>query len=455
MQPNSHVAPQWEPCPPGLTQLHGSPARLMSEFVEITPVTGPIRGTVRPPGSKSLTNRALIVAALASGRSVLTGALDSRDTQVMIDSLQRLGIDVETADERTRLTVSGGGGQVPAESAELWLENSGTSIRFLTALCALGRGRYRLDGNERMRERPIGDLVRTLNALGAEIVCEQAGDCPPVSVTARGLGGGTAQVQGSISSQYLSAVLMAAPCARLPVRIVVEGTLVSRPYVDMTLAVMQKFGGAVSEDATGVFDVRPQAYAAREFAIEPDASAASYFFAAAAITQGTVRVDGLSRQALQGDIRFVDVLADMGCDVQWDADAVTVTGRPLHGVDVDMNAISDTAQTLAAVAPFAKGPTRIRNVAHMRHKETDRVHAAVTELRRLGLEVDEFEDGMAIIPGELRPATIQTYDDHRMAMSFALAGLKQPGIRIADPGCTTKTYPRFFDDLRQLCEGTA
>ncbi len=427
----------------------------MTDIIEITPVSGPVRGIVRPPGSKSLTNRALIVAAIAGGRSVLTGALDSRDTQVMIDSLLRLGIDVELADEQTRLTVSGGGGRIPAESAELWLENSGTSIRFLTALCALGCGRYRLDGNERMRERPIGDLVRTLNALGAEIACEQAGDCPPVSVTANGLVGGMAQVQGSISSQYLSAVLMAAPCARSPVRVVVDGTLVSRPYVDMTLAVMREFGGEVCEELPGVFDVRPQSYEAREFAIEPDASAASYFFAAAAITQGTVRVEGLSRQATQGDIRFVDVLANMGCEVQWEADAVTVTGRPLQGVDVDMNAISDTAQTLAAVAPFAKGPTRIRNVAHMRHKETDRVHAVVTELRRLGLQADEFEDGMAIIPGDLRPATIQTYDDHRMAMSFALVGLKQPGIRIADPGCTTKTYPRFFDDLRQLCEGTA
>ncbi|MBX3440673.1 MAG: 3-phosphoshikimate 1-carboxyvinyltransferase, partial [Planctomycetaceae bacterium] len=412
----------------------------------------PIRGTVRPPGSKSLTNRALIVAALAKGGSLLTGALDSRDTQVMIDSLSRLGIAVETANAGSQLAVAGASGRIPAPSADLWLENSGTSIRFLTALCTLGQGRYRLDGNDRMRERPIGDLVRTLTTLGADVACESREDCPPVIVTATGLAGGSARVHGNISSQYLSAVLMAAPCALTPVRIEVDGTLVSRPYVDMTLAVMRAFGVEVREPAPNVFDIPRQAYRGREYDIEPDASAASYFFAAAAITGGTVRVDGLSRYALQGDIAFVDVLARMGCTVEWEPNAVTVSGGALRGIDVDMNAISDTAQTLAVVAAFAEGPTRIRNVAHMRHKETDRVHAVVTELRRLGLAVEEYDDGMTIVPGSLQPATIQTYDDHRMAMSFALAGLRQAGIRIADPECTAKTYPLFFDDLSRLCE---
>ncbi|MGE0374637.1 MAG: 3-phosphoshikimate 1-carboxyvinyltransferase [Planctomycetaceae bacterium] len=424
---------------------------LMTDSIEIAPVTKPIRGTAHPPGSKSLTNRALVVAALAEGRTVLSGALDSRDTQVMIESFGRLGINVESAKAGTQLTIDGGAGRIPATAADLWLENSGTSIRFLTALCTLGEGRYRLDGNDRMRERPIGDLVQTLRSLGAEVVCERTGECPPVAVNASRLAGGAARVKGSISSQYLSALLMAAPCARTPVRIEVEGTLVSRPYVDMTLAVMQEFGVEVHEDEPGAFDVPRQLYRSREYAIEPDASAASYFFGAAAVTGGTVRIEGLSRRALQGDIGFVDVLADMGCAVIWEEGAVTVTGRSLHGVDVDMNSISDTAPTLAVVAAFAAGPTRIRNVAHMRHKETDRIHAVVAELRRLGLSVEEFEDGMMIVPGPLRPATIKTYDDHRMAMSFALAGLKRRGIRIADPGCTAKTYPHFFDDLRQLC----
>ncbi|MCA9076381.1 MAG: 3-phosphoshikimate 1-carboxyvinyltransferase [Planctomycetaceae bacterium] len=425
----------------------------MSEPLEISPVSGPLTGTVRPPGSKSLTNRALIVAALADGTSTLTGALDSRDTQVMIDSLIRLGMSVDVADLGTKLTIEGCGGRPSAESAELWLENSGTSIRFLTALCTLGKGSFRLDGNERMRERPIGDLVRALNALGADVTCEHQADCPPVMVTANGLPGGTTQVAGNISSQYLSALLMSAPCAQSPVRIEIEGELVSRPYVDMTLAVMREFGVDVTEAQPGVFEIPQTSYRSREYDIEPDASAASYFFAAAAITGGTVTVEGLSRNALQGDVEFVDCLAQMGCDVQSDERSITVTGGELRGIDVDMNAISDTAQTLAVVAPFATGPTRIRNVAHMRHKETDRVHAVVTELRKLGLDVEEFDDGMTIHPGPMQPASIATYDDHRMAMSFALIALKQPGVRIEDPECTSKTYPHFFEDLRVLCEG--
>lgn len=424
----------------------------MTEPIEITPVSAPVSGTVRPPGSKSLTNRALIVAALANGTSTLTGALDSRDTQVMIDSLRRLGMAVDIAGAGKTLVVEGCGGRPTADSAELWLENSGTSIRFLTALCTLGHGSFRLDGIGRMRERPIGDLVRALNALGANVDSDRD-DFPPVTVNARGLPGGTTQVAGNISSQYLSALLMSAPCARSPVRIEIEGELVSRPYVDMTLAVMREFGVEVTEAQTGVFDITQMSYRSREYDIEPDASAASYFFAAAAITGGTVTVAGLSRNALQGDVGFVDCLAQMGCEVKSDDRSITVTAGELQGIDVDMNAISDTAQTLAAVAPFATGPTRIRNVAHMRHKETDRVQAVVTELHKLGLNVEEFEDGMTIHPGPMQPASIATYDDHRMAMSFALIGLKQPGVRIEDPECTSKTYPHFFEDLKALCEG--
>lgn len=423
----------------------------MPDSLEIIPVTQPVRGSIRPPGSKSLTNRALIVAALAEGPSRLTGVLESRDTQVMIDSLDRLGVPVHHDPIGCTIDLIGCSGRPCAASAELWLENSGTSIRFLAALCTLGEGIYQLDGNARMRERPIGGLIRALNELGADAECDPDTDCPPVTVKAHGLTGGTTHVATRISSQYLSALLMATPCARGPVEIRLTEPLVSEPYIDMTLGVMARFGVVVNTSQPGRFLIEPQRYRGANYEVEPDASAASYFFAAAAMTGGEVTVDGLSQFALQGDVRFLDLLEQMGCKIEWRSDGVSLRGGPLHGIDADMNALSDTAQTLAAVAPFADGPTTIRNVAHMRHKETDRIYAVATELRRLGLTVDERHDGVTIHPGPIQPATIQTYDDHRMAMSFALIGLKAPGIRIADPGCTAKTYPRFFDDLEQLC----
>jgi 3-phosphoshikimate 1-carboxyvinyltransferase len=424
----------------------------MSDPLLIQPVSGPVHGSVRPPGSKSLTNRALIVAAMAEGQSRLTGLLDSTDTQVMLESLHRLGIEVRHDRAECVAEIMGCAGKPPATEADLWLENSGTSIRFLTALCTLGNGTFRLDGNERMRQRPIRDLVDALNALGADVTFELESDCPPVVVQANGLPGGSATVAGNISSQYLSALLMAAPGAESSVELHVEGKLVSKPYVEMTLAVMSAFGCHVNADQPGIYRIEPQSYRAREYDIEPDASAASYFFAAAAMTGGAVTIEGLSCDSLQGDIGFVDVLEQMGCRVDRKSESITIQGSKLRGVDVDMNAISDTAQTLAVVAVFAEGPTRIRNVAHMRHKETDRIAAVATELRRLEIEVEEHSDGLTIHPGPIQPATIQTYDDHRMAMSFALIGLRSPEIYIADPGCTAKTYPNYFDDLQKLCE---
>lgn len=423
----------------------------MSEFREILPISKPVTGSIRPPGSKSLTNRALVVAALARGTSTLTGVLESRDTEVMIDSLRKLGLAVEHSSADHTLRLSGCQGRPPASDAELWLENSGTSIRFLTALCALGHGQFRLDGNTRMRERPIGDLVESLRHFNVNVRCELANDCPPVVVTANGLAGGTTTINANVSSQFLSAVLMAAPCANETVRIQLAGEMVSEPYVDMTLGVMSRFGVSVDRSQPGIFRVVPQTYQATAYDIEPDASAASYFFGVAAVSGGKVTVDGLHRNALQGDIHFVQALEQMGCKVTWGSQSVTVEGGALRGIDIDMNAISDTAQTLACVAPFAAGPTRIRNVAHMRVKETDRVAAVVNELRKLGLSVDEHQDGMTIHPGALHGGTIATYDDHRMAMSFSLLGLRTPGIVIADPGCTSKTYPHFFDDLDRLC----
>lgn len=418
---------------------------------EIIPVKRPVVGSIRPPGSKSITNRALVIAALADGITTLTGVLDSRDTEVMIDSLQRLGIAVAHDKASQRAVVTAAGGRIPQSAADLWLENSGTSIRFLTAMCALGHGRYRLDGNKRMRERPIGDLLQSLRSFGIDARSELGTDCPPVLLEATGLKGGTTTIKANVSSQFLSAILMAAPGAREAVEIRLAGELVSEPYVIMTLDVMAAFGVEADRSTPGMYRIRPQTYRARTYDIEPDASAASYFFAIAAVTGGTITVEGLSAKALQGDVAFVDALERMGCQMQRKSNALTVTGGPLHGIDIDMNAISDTAQTLACVAPFADGPTRIRNVKHMRFKETDRVAAVVTELRRLGLRADEHEDGMTIYPGPVKPATVATYDDHRMAMSFAVLGLRAPGVVIADPGCTAKTYPEFFEDLDRLC----
>ncbi len=424
----------------------------MPDSLSLTPCP-PVRGSLRPPGSKSITNRALVCAALAEGISTLSGALDSEDTQVMIDSLQRLGIGVERQKEGTRLVVSGCGGVIPAGEADLFVGNSGTTIRFLTALATLGRGNYRLDGVPRMHERPIADLLSALSQLGADVRSEAGTGCPPVIVHANGLPGGQATIRGDISSQFLSGLLMAAPLAKSNVELLVEGELVSKPYVTMTVGVMREFGVESHFSGLSRFVIAgQQRYRGCEYAIEPDASAASYFWGLAAVTGGEVTVEGLGERALQGDIAFAQCLEQMGCRITYDSRGTTVTApsAPLRGIDVDMNAISDTAQTLAVVALFAEGPTTIRGVAHIRHKETDRIGDLARELRKLGAKVEELPDGLRITPGPLHGATIATYNDHRMAMSFALAGMKIPGVIIQNPGCTAKTYPQFFEDLSQL-----
>jgi len=345
--------------------------------------------------------------------------------------------------------------------------NSGTTIRFLTALCTLGHGSYRLDGVSRMRERPIGDLLDALNQLGGNCRGMLRDGFPPVEMRAAGLAGGKATVRGDISSQFLSGLLMAAPYAADDVELAVSGELVSKPYVLMTLRLMQDFGMRVEAklDLSGVRIPARQIYGGRTYDIEPDASAASYFWAAAAITGGEVTVEGLTWASLQGDVRFALCLEQMGCRIKHDASGITVSGRAERGIDVDMNAISDTVQTLAPVALFADGPTTIRGVAHIRHKETDRIGDLARELRKLGATVDELPDGLRIVPphrsphapreesisrSEMPTIEIETYHDHRMAMSLALAGLRIPGVVILDPGCTAKTYPKFFDDLAKL-----
>lgn len=415
---------------------------------------GPIRGAIRPPGSKSITNRAMVCAALADGSSVLDGALDSEDTRLMASALGALGFAVRHDAAHSRLEIDGSSGRIPAPRAELFTGNSGTTMRFLTALVCLGHGVYRLDGAPRMRQRPIGDLLEALAQLGVEARCEGQGGCPPVVIRASGLRGGRADVPGSTSSQFLSGLLLAAPAASGPVELVVSGALVSQPYVAMTLSVMRAFGARAECPSPQHFLVPGrQTYRACRYAVEPDASAASYFFAAAAITGGEVTVLGLSRESLQGDVAFCERLERMGCRVRYERDSITVAGGPLRGIETDMNAISDTVQTLAAVALCAEGPTTITGVAHIRHKETDRLHALSVELRKLGAEVEERPDGLRIVPRPLHGAEIDTYDDHRMAMSLALVGLVVPGVVIRQPSCTAKTYPRFFDDLEALRRG--
>lgn len=426
----------------------------MDDAIKIE-TTGPVVGSIRPPGSKSITNRALVCAALADGTSVLRGALDSDDTRVMIAGLEQLGIAVRTEDAKTTLKVTGCGGKIPAKDADLSIGNSGTTMRFLTAMSTLGQGRFRLDGVPRMRERPIGDLLDALIPLGTNVATEFENGCPPVIVNATGLGGGMTTIRGDISSQYLSGLMMAAPYAQQPVHIVLDGPLVSKPYVAMTQSVMKSFGVSLEQTEKDLKIPAPQKYKGQHYAIEPDASAASYFWATAAITGGDVTVKGLQRSALQGDVRFCDCLAQMGCDVEYNESSIRVRGGSLTGIDVDMNAISDTVQTLTAVALFAKGTTRIRGVEHNRHKETDRIGDLATELRKFGAKVTEFEDGLEIQPAPLRGATIDTYDDHRMAMSLALVGLQVDDVVIRDPGCTHKTYPGFFDDLQELCQAAS
>lgn len=419
------------------------------DCIAISPC-GPLHATIKPPGSKSITNRALICAALAKGESQLRGALASEDTEVMIESLRRLGVSVDAANDGSELTIKGNGAHWPNKQADLFIGNSGTSVRFLTAMLTVGEGNYRLDGVPRMRQRPIGDLIDALSALGADVDSENGDHCPPVRVRAGGLRGGKTLVRGDVSSQFLSALLMSAPYAKSPIVIEIDGELVSKPYVFMTLAVMRSFGVEAMLEGWKSVTIPCGEYQGIDYSIEPDASAASYFWAAAAVTGGKVTVDGLTRTALQGDVRFVDALKQMGCQILEHANSISVIGGALSGIEIDMNDISDTVQTLAVVALFAKGSTRIRNVAHIRHKETDRIGDLARELRKLGAEVREFADGLEIIPKPLHPASIATYNDHRMAMSFAVAGLKQPGVVIENPGCTAKTYPRFFEDLASL-----
>ena len=439
-----------------------SPTNPVSNLT-LVPLTAPFRAAMTPPGSKSLTNRALVLAALADGVSTLRNVLFADDTLVMLDGLRRLGFDLAADQPTQTVRITGRGGSIPAAVADLFCGNSGTTIRFLSAVCALGGGgaRYTLDGIPRMRQRPIGQLVDMLRHLGSRIHYRQAQGFPPIEVQPHGLPGGLLRFASAQSSQFLSAVLQVAPYAKHEVQVDLEGKQqTSWPYVAMTMRLMDEFGQTphLIRDPAGnpTRIIIPRGtYAATDYAIEPDASNASYFLAVAAIHPGAaVTIEGLGKSSLQGDVGFADLLHGMGADLLFGPDFITVIGTDkLEGIDADMLSMPDMAQTLAVVALFAKGPTRLRGIHTLRLKETDRVAALANELAKFGARVDVEGDAMTITPPQtLRPAEVDTYDDHRMAMSFAVAGTRIGGVVIKEAECVNKTYPGFFGDLQRLAD---
>lgn len=407
-------------------------------------LTEPPDATVVLPGSKSLTNRALLCAGLAEGRSELTGVLFSDDTEAMLAALTGMGAQVEEDRPAHTVSITGIGG-LPAEPLIIDARQSGTTGRFLAPLIALAPGGGMLDGHEQLRTRPMSDQLEAMRSLGATL--SAVDDRLPLSSTGGGMRGGAVTVSGATSSQFLSGLLLCAPLFGDGLQLEVADELVSRPYIDMTVDVMERFGAAVERDGYRRFGCAPGIYAAQRYAIEPDAPAASYFFALAAMTRGRIRVEGLGRSAVQGDMAFLDVLEQMGAVVRQGDDWTEVVGRDLRGVDVDLADFSDTAPTLAVVAAVADSPTRIRGIGFVRGKESDRIGAVITELERLGIASVEHDDGLTVHPGEVRSGVVSTYEDHRLAMAFGLLGLVADGVAIADPGCVAKTFPTYWDVL--------
>ncbi len=423
----------------------------MQQF-EVIPLNHPIDAEITVPGSKSITNRAMLIAAIAQGRSVIEGALLSDDTRYMAAALRTLGFIVEIDEGARRITVGGQGGMMPARGAELDVGGAGTVMRFLIAMLTLGEGRFRLDGNQRMRQRPIGPLLDAMERLGASIYSERDNNCPPVIVDASRsrFNGGEVSIDARMSSQYASAMLMPAPLWPQGIKLKVIGDT-ARPFIDMTLRVMESWGAQSSVEGDQITVPGGQWYRAQRYYVEPDASSASYFAAAAALVGGRMRIAGLARNSAQGDTAFLGVLERMGAQVTWLEDGIEVVGNGnLSGVDVAMNAMPDMVATLAAIAPFASSPTKITGVGFIRHHESDRLRALASELGRLGANVRETQDGLEIEPSEIHGAAIDTYDDHRIAMAFAIAGLKLPGVMINHPDCVTKTFPDFFERLVSL-----
>jgi 3-phosphoshikimate 1-carboxyvinyltransferase len=410
-----------------------------------------IQGTLTLPGSKSYTHRALVAASLAEGESLLTNALDAEDTRFTAQALAQMGAGIDWREDGVR--VKGAGGHWQPVFGPIYLGNSGTSMRFFTALAALGEGEYRLTGSPRLCERPQGELLEALAQLGVRAYSVRGNGCPPVIVQG-GLQGGRARLSGAISSQYLSALLFIAPLAPEGAEIEITGDLVSRPYVDLTLDVLGDFGISYFRQGYRYFHLPGgQHYLPQDYAVEADASSASYFWAAAALTGGRVTIANLSADSCQGDVGFIKILERLGCRVSSGDEGLTVEGGPLRGIEVDMATMPDLVPTLAVLAAFAQGETVITNVAHLRHKESDRLTAVAAELKKMGIAVQETGDGLRITGGEPRGTAIDTYQDHRIAMSFAVAGLKAPGTAINDPECVAKSFPEFWEFFSRLEEG--
>lgn len=405
---------------------------------------------VAVPGSKSLTQRALIAAALAEGESRIRHALIAEDTTHLMEGLQKLGAGIEPCGDG--FSVSGTGGRIACSGSDLFLGNNGTALRFLTALVCLGRGRYVLTGEKRLRERPVGPLVMALQEMGVDISC--ASQCPPVVVLANGLRGGRITLTDIESSQYVSALLLCGPYTAKGIELTLEGNIVSTPYIDLTIDVMKAYGARIARTGDRHFTVGTQTiYTGRDYAVEGDASSASYFFLAAALTGRPVCVTGVRRQSAQGDIRLLDVLEKLGCRVTEDESGVVVSapdGLAPGNMTLDMGDMPDMVPTVGVLAAFRKGRTVITNVAHLRIKESNRLAAMAAELSRIGIDASESSDGLIIEGGNPRGADIETYNDHRIAMSFAIAGLVTPGIRIADKKCVDKSFPGFWRELDKL-----
>lgn len=412
-----------------------------------------VDGAINLPGSKSVSNRALLLAALACGKTVLTNLLDSDDVRHMLNALSALGINYTLSADRTRCDITGNGGALRAPGAlELFLGNAGTAMRPLAAALCLGQNEIVLTGEPRMKERPIGHLVDSLRQGGANIDYLEQENYPPLRLRG-GFIGGEIEVDGSVSSQFLTALLMTAPLAPEDITIRVKGELVSKPYIDITLNLMKSFGVEIANHHYQQFVVKggQQYHSPGRYLVEGDASSASYFLAAGAIKGGTVKVTGIGRKSMQGDIRFADVLEKMGATITWGDDFIACTRGELHAIDMDMNHIPDAAMTIATTALFAKGTTTLRNIYNWRVKETDRLFAMATELRKVGAEVEEGHDYIRITPpAKLQHADIGTYNDHRMAMCFSLVALSDTPVTILDPKCTAKTFPDYFEQLARM-----
>jgi 3-phosphoshikimate 1-carboxyvinyltransferase len=417
-------------------------------MIEIKPISK-LDAVVTVPSSKSYSNRALLIAALADGESRIYNCLKCEDTRYMISALSSFSINI--IEDKTKVTVHGCNGFPRASEKNIFVGNAGTTMRFLCSFAALCPGETIIDGSWRMRQRPLNDLINGLSPLGAKMISQNENGCPPVRIKGGGIDGGETEMNGDKSSQYFTSILLSSPYAKKDVLIKVNGELTSRPYIDLTIDLMRIFGVNVENNSYSSFFIKSgNGYRAREYTIESDMTSATYFFAAAAITGGKVKIENLNIATMQGDIKFVDILKKMGCIVLKGENFIEVEGGGLTGINVNMNKMPDAVQTLAVTSLFARGETRITGVSNLRIKETDRIKALATELSRLGAQVRELDDGLVIIPGKLQAAEIVTYDDHRMAMSFALAGLKIHGIRIKNPGCVNKSFPDFFKKLESL-----